>query len=127
MPGLTSPHGTLVTFGGVAIGYLTGYDVDCQAGEVHEVTNVNSPVYGTGAATRVLRQYDCTSIEPPTLSIEFWGAPSYSATDAGLAAQIVFDSPGFYLIGQAILKSFNHSGRAGQWTRGTATFQFTGK
>ena len=126
MPGYTSPHETAVSFDGVPIGFLTGYDIDCQAGEFHEVTNVLSQVVGTGQGARVIREYDATSVEPPTLSLEFYGPPSFSATDAGLRGLIVFDSPGFSLSGEAILRSFNHSGRSGQWTRGTATFQFTG-
>lgn len=126
MPGITSPHGTTVSFDGVPIGYLTGYDIECQAGDVQEVTNVLSQVVGTGMKARVVKQYDATSVEPPTLSLEFLGPPSFLATDAGLKGEIVFDSPGFTLSGEAILRKFNHSGRAGQWTRGTAVFMFTG-
>ncbi len=131
MPGLYSSHGTAenptaVSFGGVDIGYLTGFDNESKAGEVQEVTNVNSPVFGSGANARVLRQYDCTSIEPPALSFTFWGPPSFDSTDAGLKAQIVFDSPGSTISGEAILVSFSHAGRAGQWSTGVATFQLTG-
>lgn len=126
MPGRYSSHGTYVTFDGVDIGYLTGFDTESKAGDVQEVTNVNSPVFGTGSNARVLKQYDATSIEPPTLSFEFWGPSSFAATDAGLKATIVFDSPGSVISGEAILVSFNHSGRSGQWSRGTASFQLTG-
>lgn len=126
MPGRYSSHGTFVSFSGVDVGYLTGFDNESKAGDVQEVTNVNSPVFGTGANARVLKQYDATSIEPPTLSFNFWGPPSFAATDAGLKAEIVFDSPGSSISGEAILVSFNHSGRAGQWSTGTATFQLTG-
>ena len=131
MPGFYSSHGaaespTAVSFDGVDIGYLTGFDTESKAGEVQEVTGVNSPVYGEGANARVLRQYDATSIEPPTLSFTFWGPPSFQSTDAGLKAEIVFDSPGSTISGEAILVSFSHAGRAGQWSTGTATFQLTG-
>lgn len=126
MPGFYSSHGTAVSFGDVPIGYLTGFDWEAKAGDVQEVTHVESPVYGSGSSARVLKQYDCTSIEPPTLSFTFWGPPSFDVTDAGLKAQIVFDSPGATISGEAILLSFNHAGRAGQWSTGVATFQLTG-
>lgn len=126
MPGFYSSHGTAVSFDGVPIGYLTGFDTECKAGETHEVTHVESPVFGTGANARVVKEYDVTSIEPPTLTFTFWGPPSFLSTDAGLKAEIVFDSPGNLISGEAILMAFNHSGRAGQWSTGTATFQLTG-
>jgi hypothetical protein len=126
MPGFYSSHGTTVSFDGVPIGYLTGFDTECKAGETHEVTHVESPVFGTGANARVVKEYDVTSIEPPTLTFTFWGPPSFLSTDAGLKAEIVFDSPGNLISGEAILMAFNHSGRAGQWSTGTATFQLTG-
>jgi hypothetical protein len=126
MPGLYSAQGTSVTFGDVPIGYLTGFDTESRAGDVHETTNIESTVVGESASARVIREYDCTSIDPPTLTITFWGPPSFSAEDAGLKAEIVFDSPGNVISGEAILTAFSHSGRSGQWSTGTATFQLTG-
>lgn len=131
MPGFYSAHGTAeeptsVEFDGVPIGYLTGFDWEAKAGEVHETTNVTSQVFGTGANARVLKEYDCTSIEPVTLNITFRGPPSFSTTDAGLKGTIVFTAPGATISGEAILSSFSHSGRVNQWTEGVASFQLTG-
>lgn len=126
MPGRYSAQGTVVTFGGVNIGFLTGFDVQAKSGQLYDKTNVSSPIVGTGANARILREYDCTSVEPPTIQITFWGPPSYAATDAGLKAAIVFDAPGDEIYGQAILTEWNHQGRVGQWTTGSATFQLTG-
>lgn len=126
MPGLYSPHGTTVTFDGTPIGYLTGYDWEAKAGDLHEVTHVASAVVGSGQGARVVKEYDVTSIEPPTLTITFFGPPSFSMSDAGLKAQIEFDGNGSALQGEAILMTFSHEGRAGQWTTGSATFQLTG-
>jgi len=55
MPGIVSSHGTSgyptqVLFGNVGIGYLTDFDVDCQAGQVFEATHVSSPVHVDRAA-----------------------------------------------------------------------------
>ena len=126
MPGLYSSHGTTVTFNGAAIGFLTGFDVEAKAGQLSETTNVTSTVVGTGANARVVKEYDCTSVEPPTVSITFHGPPSFSATDAGFKATLVFDAPGMTVSGEAILLSWNHSGRSNQWSTGTASFQLTG-
>jgi hypothetical protein len=126
MPGLYSSHGASVSFDGTPIGYLTGFDAESRAGQLYETTNVTSPVVGTGANARVVKQYDATSIEPPTISITFWGPPSFAATDAGFKATLVFDAPGDTISGEAILMSFSHSGRPNQWSTGAATFQLTG-
>lgn len=126
MPGQYSSQGTTVTFNGVNIGYLTDHDVNCKVGTLFETTNVTSTVVGTGASARVVKSFDATSIELPEISIQFWGPPSYAATDVGMKATIVFDSPGNYLSGNAILTAWSYTGRVGQWSRGTATFQLTG-
>lgn len=131
MPGIVSSHGTSgyptqVLFGNVGIGCLTDFDVDCQAGQVFEATHVSSPVIGQGSAARVLKEYDCTSIEPPTISLRFWGPPSFAAVDCGKKALIEFDAPGDYISGEAILVSWKHAGRAGQWSTGEAVFRLTG-
>jgi hypothetical protein len=126
MPGQYSSHDTSVSFDGVPIGWLTGFDWEAKAGQLFKKTNVTSRVVGSGSNARVVEEYDCTSVEPPTLSFTFWGPPSFAADDAGLRAEIVFDAPGATISGEAILVSFTHNGRAGQWATGAATFQLTG-
>lgn len=126
MPGVYSSHGTTVSFNGTNIGYLTGFDVESSAGNVTESTSLASTVVGTGANARVVKQYDCTSVEPPKVSITFLGPPSFSVTDSGFKATLTFNSPGGSLSGQAILLNWNHSGRPNQYTTGSASFQLTG-
>lgn len=127
MPGYYSSQGTTVTFDGVSIGYLTGFDSEGGAGQLAEKTNVSSPVVGSGANARVVKQYDCTSVEPLTLSITFWGPPSFSQSDGGKRATLTFSAPGGSISGTAILQRFSWSGRANQWSNGSATFQITGE
>jgi hypothetical protein len=126
MPGFHSSHDTTVSFNGVDIGYLTAHDWDVKAGQLVERTSVVSRVVGAGADARVVKRYDCTSVEPPTLSFSFWGPPSFDADDAGMKGTIVFETPGATISGPAILTSFSHAGRSGQWSTGVATFQLTG-
>lgn len=126
MPGVYSSQGTAVTFNGVAIGYLTGFDIESKAGQTSDVTSVASTVVGTGANARVVKQYDCTTVEPPTVSITFHGPPSFVPSDAGIKATLTFNAPGMSLSGEAILLSWSHSGRPNQYSNGSASFQFTG-
>lgn len=126
MPGIESSQGASVAFDGVVIGYLTGYDVDAKAGSLTDVTNVTSPVTGTGSSARVRRSYDCTSVEPATISITFWGPPSFSTTDCGRKATLAFVTASKTISGSAILLDWKYSGKPNQYTSGSATFQFEG-
>lgn len=121
-----SPQGTTVSFGGVPIGYLKSFDSSVDAGSLEETTSVFSQVVGTGANARVVKEYDCLMIEPPKLSISFWGPPSFSPGDAGKKAQLEFQGASATISGEAILTGFTHAGRAGEYSEGTATFQLTG-
>jgi hypothetical protein len=126
MPGPYSSHGTTVTFASADIGYLTDFDVTSEAGQLYDSTNVTSTVVGTGANARVVREYDCTSIDPPIVVISFWGPSGYTSFQTGTKAVLEFTAPGNYLSGEAILTKWNHSGRKGQWSIGRAEFQLTG-
>jgi hypothetical protein len=126
MPGQHSSHGASVTFDGTPIGWLTDFDWEAAVSQLVERTNVTSRVVGTGANARVVKEYDCTSIEPPSLSFAFWGAPGVATDYVGRKATLAFDTPGATISGEAILKSISHSGKVRQFSRGTATFQLTG-
>lgn len=126
MPGVDSPHGTTVVFADVAIGYLTGFDAEAKAGPLIDSTNVNSPVIGEDWSSRVVRLYDVTSVEPPTLTVTFWGPPTFSEYSCGMKGQLEFATQNKSISGEAILLSWNYSGRPNQYTTGTATFQLTG-
>ncbi len=126
MPGVVSSHSTYVAFDGVEIGYLTGFDIDAKAGQLIDSTNVNSQVIGEGWNSRVVRWYDCSSIEPPSVSITFFGTPSFTPYDCGRKGWLEFNNQGNSMSGEAILMAWNYSGRPNQYTTGTATFQLTG-
>lgn len=126
MPGsgeIQSAQGTTVTFGGVALGHLTGFDSSHKIGQLSDVTNVDSELIGTGDATRLVRQYDCTSVEPASLSCAFYGAAAFTDEDLGISALLVFDSPEESYSAYAILTEYTHAGSVGQFATGTASFQ----
>lgn len=124
MPGYYSAQGASVSFNGVPLGYLTGFDWESSA-QLTESTNVTSTVVGSGDTARVVKSYDATAVEPVKLSITFRGPPSFSAADTGLKATLVFTAPGVTFTGSALLVSFSHAGRVNQWTDGAAVFQMT--
>lgn len=126
LPTEFSPQGTTVSFNGTLIGYLTDFDWQGGAGEIVETTSFNATVVGTGDNARVVKSYDCTSVEPLVLNLQFWGPPSFEQSDGGLKATLEFSCPGAAFEGPAILRTFTHTGVVGQWTTGTASFQISG-
>lgn len=126
MPGIESAQGTEVTFDGVTIGYLTGWDISVDASTPVETTSIVSTVVGTGASARVVKNYDVTSIESPTFAFTFRGPPSFSYSDVGKKATLTFSGGGSVWSGEAILKKFSQSAKTNQYTEGSAEFLPTG-
>ncbi len=127
MPLPPSSHPCIVTFAGVQIGALTGFDSEAQAGQLQDVTHGDSQVVGYGEASRVLKEWDCTSIESATASFQFWGPPSFAITDVGMRGLLTFSAPGNTYSGEAILTRWSHSGRKGEFATGSCSFQLTGR
>lgn len=127
MPLPPSSHPCIVTFAGVQIGALTGFDSEAAAGQLQDATNGDSQVVGYGEGSRVVKQWDCTAVESMTLSLQFWGPPTFAITDAGMRGQLTFSSPGMTYGGEAILTRWSHSGKKGEFSSGSAAFQLTGR
>lgn len=126
MPGsIPTAQGTTIAFGGVEVGLLRGFDSSHQVGQMTDVTNVNSLVVGVGADTRVVKQYDCTSLEPARLSCSFYGAAAFGEEDLGIVALLEFDSPEESYSAYAMLTEYTHSGSVGEFATGTASWQLT--
>lgn len=121
-----SSHPCLVTFAGVSLGNLTGFDNEFAAGSLQDATSGDSPVVGYGLNSRVVKQWDVTAIESGTLSLTFWGPPSFSIDDAGKRGILTFTAPSATYSVEAILVRFSHAGRPGQYATGSAEFAFTG-
>lgn len=130
MPGseatVPSCQGTTITFAGVQIGHLRTFDSTHEAAQLADVTNEYSTVLGSGSQTRVLKEYDATTVEPQQLTCSFYGLPAFVHEDCGLKGTLEFDSPEETFTLEAILMSYTHSGAAGEFATGTATFQTTG-
>lgn len=119
-------QGTSVSFDGQPIGYLRSFDEGAEIGQLDEVTGDDARIVGSGADARVVRQYDCTEIDPPKLSFTFFGASPFTEDDVGSKGELVFSAPGDTISGEAILMRWNYSGSAGQYAEGSCEFQLTG-
>lgn len=119
-------QGTSVSFAGAPIGYLRSFDSGAEVGQLDDVTGTDARVVGTGGDARVVREYDCTEIDPPKLSFRFFGASPFTEDDVGTKGELAFSAPGDSITGEAILMRWNYSGSAGQYAEGSCEFQLTG-
>lgn len=118
-----SSQGAYVTFNGVPIGNLTGFQASPSSAVFAEMTNVTSPVVGTGASSRVVKQYDCVAIEPGTIRVTLYGCPASSPTDVGTKAALVLNSAAVAITQDAYLETYDVTGSVGQYLVGNATFR----
>lgn len=120
-------QGATVTFDGVVLGSLTGIQSSRSTGSAFDCSSMLSPVIGSGANTRVVRQINPTSVEPGTLSITFLGDTIFTQEDFGRVASLSFELPsGGALVGLAYLENVEQEAAAGEKLRGSATFRLTG-
>lgn len=121
-----SSQGSTVTFDGNPIGMLRSWRVGSHTAVFEEVTNLSCPVLGEGLNTRVVKLYDCTSIEPGTLELSILGVPPYISDDIGVRATLEVTFENGYVTGEAMLENFEISANLGEWLNGTARFRWTG-
>jgi hypothetical protein len=75
MAGIVFGQGAWFTWGTMRITDLLTFEWTGGKGEAFEVTNRTSRIIGVGIHSRVLKQYDVVSVEPPKLTLTFYGAP----------------------------------------------------
>ena len=126
MPDVPDSQGATLYFNGVQLGVLQGVSPSFAAGNVSEMTSVRSPVIGQGQNARVIKQYNCTSIEPGTMQCRFIGNADLARSDVGGPGVLVFSWPGGQISGAAFCSDLQADFSVGQVRQWTATFQFTG-
>ena len=119
-------QGSSVSFGGGALGSLVGWQVSPGQASTTDATGVGATIYTTGGDPRLVKQVECTAIDPGTVSVRLLGCPPYTVDDIGTKATLSVDFDGGGIEWEAILMSFEVEGSVGELLRGTATFQFTG-
>jgi hypothetical protein len=119
-------QGSTVSFAGTPIGELVGWNLVPATAVTTEITSTDSVYRGSGGLSRVVKEYDCTTVDPGTVSVRLLGCPPYQVEDIGLRGTLVVDFDGGALSAEAILMDFEVEGSVGDLLRGTAKFQFTG-
>jgi len=127
VPNIPSSQGAVLSFNGQVLGVLQNANPTFAVGNKHEVTNVRSPVVGSGQNARVLRQYNVTSIEPGTITARFLGSPDLARNDIGKPGVLSFTwGSGASLSGQAFLEALDAEFAKGELIVWAAVFQFSG-
>lgn len=122
-----SSQGSTCIFNGSVLGTVTRFRAAPATAVYAEKTNITSTVIGTGAASRVLKTYDCIAVDPGTIEVTLWGCPPYAYGDIGLRATAGFAWDGGSITLPAYLDSFEVVGQVGQFLVGQAVFRLTGE
>lgn len=129
MPGSGSPatsQGSTVSFNGTPIGSLLSWEVTPAQATTTDATSQDSTILGAGQLARVVKQVDCTAIDPGTASITFLGGGDFVQNDTGTTGILAITSDAGTISIEAILVSFTITASVGELIKGTAGFQFTG-
>jgi len=126
MPDIPSAQGATVSFNGVALGGLIGFDEGYTAASPTDTTGASATIVGSGGNTRVIRQVEITMIEPGSISFRCWGNPPFGRADIGLSATLAFTIGGVATSWPAQLASVQRVGSAGELIQGSYQFQFMG-
>jgi hypothetical protein len=121
-----SSQSSTVSFGGGALGELTGWSLSAGQAITADITGADSEIFGTGDSTRVLRELDCVGIEPGRLQVRLFGCPPFTVAEIGDKGTLSVSFTGGSLSAQAILDSFEVEAAVGELLRGTASFILTG-
>lgn len=119
-------QGSTVTFNGVPVGQLLSWEVTPRTATTTDATNQDSTILGAGAEARVLKQVDCTAVDPGTASITLLGADPFQTNDVGMAGTLEIAFASGSVIMEAIFLSFTVTASVGELIKGSANFQFTG-
>lgn len=125
MPTPTS-QGSTVSWGGTPLGLITAVRVTPATAHFEEVTNVESTVWGVGGNARTVREFDCVSVEPGTIDVSVYGAPTYAVDETGEKKELVVTLSNGSISGEAFLESFEVSASVGEFLVGSARFRFSG-
>lgn len=126
MTAIPSCQNVSVSFGGVALGGLIGFDEGYSAASPTDTTGATATIVGSGGNTRVIRQVEITMIEPGSISFRCWGNPPFGRADIGLSGTLAFTIAGVATSWPAQLASVQRVGSAGELIQGSYQFQFMG-
>ena len=121
-----SSQGSSVSFAGSDIGRLTGWRITPGSAEFEDVTSSDSVTLGSGADTRVVKDYDCLTVEPGSADVTLFGCPPHIAADIGSRGTLAVTFDGGSLSFDAYLESYEVTAAVGEVLVGSARFRFSG-
>jgi hypothetical protein len=122
----TFAHASTVSFAGVNIGQLVNVTVSGGSAVTADVSGFDSPIYGVGGNSRLVREIDAVAVEPGAASVRLIGMPPFTTLQIGQKGALSVSTPGGGLAGEAILLRYEVEGSVGDLLRGSAEFQLTG-
>jgi hypothetical protein len=127
VPDVPDSQGATLSFDGTVLGILRGVSPSFSAGNIHEVTSMRSPVLGAGQNARVLKQFNCTSVDTGSVTARFIGLPGFSRNDIGGPGTLTLTWPsGGTLSAAAVLEQLDAELTTGELVQWVARFKFTG-
>lgn len=124
MPALS--QGSTVAFNGSNLGELLEFRLSPGAAQLSDATGVSGSTYGSGSELRLIKQVDCTTVDPGSVSVRLLGCPPYTDDDIGSRGTLAVSFTGGSFSMEAILTNFEVEGSVGDLLRGSAEFSFTG-
>lgn len=118
----TPSQGSTVSFGGSPLGEVLNFTVGSPTAVTTEKTSTSANVVGSGDQARVVRSFDCTAIDPGSVSVRLLGMPPYSPADIGTMGSLSFSTPDGSESYDAMLQSYEVEAAVGELLRGSATF-----
>lgn len=129
MPGSGEIHysqGSTVSFGS-EIGSLVGFTISPGRAGVTDVTSMGSTIIGSGADSRVRRDYEALAVDSGTATVRLIGCPPFTVADIGSRDTLTVVTSCDTYACDAILESFEVEGAVGELLVGSATFVLVGE
>ena len=121
----TPAQGSTVSFGSSNIGQLLAFTSGSPTAATTETTGLAATILGSGSDARVVRSFDCTAVDPGSVSVRLLGMPPYAPEDVGSKATLTFSTDEGGETFDAILQSYEVEASVGDLLRGSASFLIT--
>jgi len=126
VPNLEDSQGATLRFNGVTLGTYISMSPSWAVGSVHETTSKDSPIIGRGTDSRVLKQYNVSTMEPGSVVVNFLGNPTLSFDRMGVTGQLSISWDGGSYSGNGFATALDGDITRGELIKWSMTFQFSG-
>jgi len=126
VPNIEDSQGASVTFNGAALGTYVSMSPSWAVGSVHETTNINSPIVGRGTDSRVLKQYNVSTVEPGSVVVKFLGNPTLTYDQIGKTGQLNISWTNGSYSAKGFATALDGDISRGELVQWSMTFQFSG-